>query len=39
MDGALDKFIFKKVDTQENVPNDVPNLENNNENLDHENEN
>ncbi|AES58887.1 hypothetical protein MTR_1g009430 [Medicago truncatula] len=21
--GALDKFVFKKVDTQENVPNDV----------------
>ena len=38
--GALDKFVFKKVDTQENVPTDVPNLENNNnENLDHENEN
>jgi len=38
--GPLDKFVFKKVDTQENVPNDVPSLENNNnENLDHENEN
>lgn len=38
--GALDKFIFKKVDTQENIDNtDNENLNHSNENLNHENEN